>query len=317
MFAPNINSMQNFINIKDISSKNLRDILIDAKKRKKLRKKFDFLDIDSSAPLKGKLLIQMFEKSSLRTRLSFYLAIKQLGGSVLTLRPDELHLSKGGESIGDTAKILSSFGSIFMLRTDSDKKLNEFKKHLSIPIINGLSPSSHPTQILSDIFTIEELKKKPISKLNITWIGDCNNVLNSLVAASVKFNFNLTIGCPKDYKPNTSILKWLSERKKKITIFNDAIKAAKDADVILTDKVISINDKVNKKKKLAKFRNFVVTKKVINNAKKNCIFLHCLPRGSEVDESVFTSKQSKVWQQAANRVHVQKSIILYCLGKLR
>ena len=151
--------MQNFINIKDISSKNLRNILKDAKKRKRSRGKFNFLDIDTGAPLKGKLLIQMFEKSSLRTRLSFYIAIKQLGGSVLTLRPDELHLSKGGESIGDTAKILSSFGSIFMLRTNSDKKLNEFKKYLSIPIINGLSPSSHPTQILSDIFTIEELKK--------------------------------------------------------------------------------------------------------------------------------------------------------------
>ena len=317
MFAQNISLMRNFIDIKDISRKNLRKILTDAKKRKRLRKKLNFLDIDSSAPLKGKLLIQMFEKSSLRTRLSFYLAIKQLGGSVLTLRPDELHLSKGGESIGDTAKILSSFGSIFMLRTNSDKKLNEFKEHLSIPIINGLSPSSHPTQILSDIFTIEELKKRPISKLNITWIGDCNNVLNSLIEASVMLNFDLTIGCPKNYGPNSFILKWLNKCKKKIVIFNDAKKAAKNADVILTDKVISINDKVNKKKKLAKFKKFVVTDEVINKAKKNCIFLHCLPRGLEVDESVFTSKQSKVWQQAKNRVHVQKSIILYCLGKLR
>ena len=114
---------------------------------------------DKGIPLKGKLLIQMFEKSSLRTRLSFYLAIKQLGGSALTLRPDELHLSKGGESIEDTAKILSNFGNAFMLRTDSDEKLKEFKKHLSIPIINGLSPSSHPTQILSDVFTVEEIKK--------------------------------------------------------------------------------------------------------------------------------------------------------------
>ena len=138
-----------------------------------------------------------------------------------------------------------------------------------------------------------------------------------MIAASVKFNFNLTIGCPKDYRPNQLILKWLKECKKKITIFDDVIKAAKNADVILTDKVISINDKVNKKKKLAKFKNFTVTEKVIKKAKKNCIFLHCLPRGLEVEESVFTSKQSKVWHQAANRVHVQKSIILYCLGKLR
>ena len=308
--------MQNFINIKDISSKNLRDILIDAKKRKKLRKKFDFLDIDSSAPLKGKLLIQMFEKSSLRTRLSFYLAIKQLGGSTMTLRPDELHLSRGGESIEDTAKILSSFGNAFMLRSDSDEKLEEFKKYLSIPIINGLSPSSHPTQILSDIFTIEEIKKKSISKLNITWIGDCNNVLNSLIEASIKLNFKLTIGCPKDYRPNLSTLRWLNDLKKKVSIFDDAKRAAKNADVILTDKVISINDKVNKKKKLAKFKKFVVTKEIMNKAKKDCIFLHCLPRGQEVDDNVFNSKKSKVWQQALNRVHVQKSILLYCFGKL-
>ena len=169
--------MRNFLNLKDIPVRDLKNILIDAKRRKKLRKKLNNLEIDKGAPLKGKLLIQMFEKSSLRTRLSFYLAIKQLGGSTLTLRPDELHLSKGGESIQDTAKILSNFGNAFMLRTDSDKKLEEFEKYLSIPIINGLSPSSHPTQILSDIFTVEEIKKKPISKLNISWIGDSNNCL--------------------------------------------------------------------------------------------------------------------------------------------
>ena len=150
--------MKHFINLKDISSKDLRKIIADAKKRKSSRKKLNNLEVDKRAPLKGKLLIQMFEKSSLRTRLSFYLAIKQLGGSTLTLRPDELHLSEDGESIEDTAKILSNFGNAFMLRTDSDKKLEEFRKYLSIPIINGLSPSSHATQILSDVFTIEEIK---------------------------------------------------------------------------------------------------------------------------------------------------------------
>ena len=185
--------MRNFLNLIDIPVKDLKKILYDAKRRKRSRKRLNNLEIDKGAPLKGKLLIQMFEKSSLRTRLSFYLAIKQLGGSTLTLRPDELHLSKGGESIQDTAKILSNFGNAFMLRTDSDKKLEEFEKYLSIPIINGLSPSSHPTQILSDIFTVEEIKKKPISKLNITWIGDSNNVLNSLIAASIKFSFKIVI----------------------------------------------------------------------------------------------------------------------------
>ena len=208
--------MKHFINLKDIPAKDLRRILIDAKKRKKARKKLNNLDHDKGMPLKGKLLIQMFEKSSLRTRLSFFLAISQLSGRTLTLRPDELHLSKGGESIEDTAKILSSFGDAFMLRTDNDEKLEEFKKHLTIPIINGLSPSSHPTQILSDVFTVEEIKKKPISKLNITWIGDSNNVLNSLIAASIKFSFRLKVGCPKKYQPNKNIMNYIKKIKIKL-----------------------------------------------------------------------------------------------------
>ena len=308
--------MQNFINIKDISSKNLRDILIDAKRRKRLRKKFDFLDIDSSAPLKGKLLIQMFEKSSLRTRLSFYLAIKQLGGGTLTLRSNELHLGQGGESIEDTAKILSTYGDGFMLRTDSDKKVENFKNYLSIPVINGLSPSSHPTQVLSDVFTVEEIKKKSISKLNICWIGDSNNVLDSLIAASVKFSFKLSIGCPKKFEPSKEVRSWVKKNNRKIFIYNDAKEAVKGADVIFSDKVISLNDKVNKKKKIEQFKKFKINKKLMKLS-NNAIFLHCLPRGDEVSDEVFLGNKSHVWQQALNRVHVQKSILLYCFGKLR
>ena len=309
--------MKHFINLKDISAKDLRKILVDAKKRKKLREKLNTLEVDSGSPLKGKLLIQMFEKSSLRTRLSFYLAIRQLGGGTLTLRSNELHLGDGGETLEDTAKILSTYGDGFMLRTDSDKKIENFKDYLSIPVINGLSPSSHPTQVLSDVFTVEEIKKKQISKLNITWIGDSNNVLNSLIAASVKLNFKLNIGCPKKYHPSKLILNWVKNNNKQIHIFNDAKKAVSNADVIFSDKVISLNDKVNKKKKLSQFKNFKITQNLMKQAKKDCIFLHCLPRGSEVEEKVFFSKQSKVWQQALNRVHVQRSILLYCFGKLR
>ena len=203
--------MNHFINLKDIPAKDLRKIIIDAKKRKSLRKKLSALEVDKGAPLKGKILIQMFEKASSRTRISFYLAIKQLGGGTLTLRSNELHLGQGGESIADTAKILSTYGDGFMLRTDSDKKLENFKRYLSIPIINGLSPSSHPTQVLSDIFTVEEIKKKPISKLNICWIGDANNVLDSLIAASVKFSFKLSIGCPKKFEPGKEVRNWVKK----------------------------------------------------------------------------------------------------------
>jgi len=309
--------MKHFINLKDVSSKDLRKIIVDAKNRKRLRKKLSTLEVDKGSPLKGKILIQMFEKPSSRTRISFYLAIKQLGGGTLTLRSNELHLGQGGESITDTAKVLSTYGDGFMLRTDSEKKMEDFKKYLSIPIINGLSPLSHPTQVLSDIFTVEEIKKKPISKLNICWIGDSNNVLNSLIAASVKFSFKLSIGCPKKFEPGKEVKNWVKKNNKKIYIYNDPKKAVSGADVIFSDKVISLNDKVNKKKKIYAFKNFKIDKKLVRLAKKDYIFLHCLPRGNEVSDDVFLSKNSYVWQQALNRVHVQKSILLYCFGKLR
>ena len=309
--------MKHFINLKDIPAKDLRKIITDAKKRKSLRKKLSTLELDKRAPLKGKLLIQMFEKSSLRTRLSFYLAIKQLGGTALTLRPDELHIGIRSEPISDTAKILGTYADLFMLRTDSEKKLELFKKNLDIPLINGLSPDSHPAQILSDIFTIEEIKKKTVSKLNICWIGDSNNVLNSLVEASIKFDFNLKIACPKEYMPKKKLMEWIKKNNGKVYIFNKPLSAIKNSDVLLTDKVISMNDRINKSYKIKKFKQFKINDNILKYAKKDLIILHCLPRGDEITENVFNSVRSKVWTQALNRLHVQKSILLYCLNKLR
>ena len=309
--------MKNFINLKDIPTKDLRRILSDAKKRKKKRKKLSTLDVDRDKPLKGKLIIQMYEKPSSRTRLSFHLSIAQLGGGSITIKANELHLGKGGETLADTAKILSTYGDGFMLRTGSDKKIEDFSKNLTIPIINLLSPSSHPCQVLSDIFTVEEIKKKPISKLNICWIGDCNNVLNSLIATSVKLKFNLNVGCPKNYRPPKFVIDWVKKNKRKINIFNDPEKAAKNADVVFSDKVVSLNDKVNKAKKIKDFKNYRITPSLMKVTRPQSIFLHCLPRGNEVSEDVFLGKQSRVWQQALNRVHVQKSILLYSFGKLR
>ena len=309
--------MKNFINLKDISAKDLRRILNDAKKRKNKRKKLSTLEVDKDKPLKGKLIIQMYEKQSSRTRLSFHLSIAQLGGSSITIKANELHLGKGGETLADTAKILSTYGDGFMLRTSSDKKIDDFSKNLTIPIINLLSPSSHPCQVLSDIFTVEEIKKKPLSKLNICWIGDCNNVLNSLIAASVKFKFNLNIGCPKNYRPPKFVMNWVKQNKRKINIFNDPKKAANNADVVFSDKVVSLNDKGNMTKKIKDFKNYKINSNLMKVTRTGSIFLHCLPRGNEVSEEVFFGKQSKVWQQALNRVHVQKSILLFSFGKLR
>jgi Ornithine carbamoyltransferase len=259
----------------------------------------------------------MYEQPSSRTRLSFHIAINQLGAGSIIVKASELHLGKGGETLADTAKILSTYGDGFMLRTDSDKKIEDFSKNLSIPIINLLSPSSHPCQVLSDIFTVEEIKKKSISKLNIAWIGDSNNVLNSLIAASVKFKFKLNIGCPKNYRPPKFVIDWVKKSKRKINVFVDPKKAVKNADVIFSDKVVSLNDKVNKTKKIKDFKNYRINSSLMKLARRDVVFLHCLPRGNEVSEDVFLGNKSKVWQQALNRVHVQKSILLYWFGKLR
>ena len=308
--------MKNFINISDISLKDLRKILKDARTRKNKRQKFQTLEPDKGLPLKNKLLFQMYEKESLRTRLSFFIAIKQLGGEVINIRANELHFGKGGESLSDTAKILSTYGDGFMLRTDNDNKIFQFSKNLSIPFINLLSPSSHPCQVLSDIFTIEEIKKKKISTLNICWIGDSNNVLNSLISAALKFNFNLNIGCPKNYRSTNLFINNI-KFDKKIRFFESPKKAIQEADVVFSDKFVSLNDKVNKLKKIRDFKNYKIDLKLINCAKRDAIFLHCLPRGDEVSDEVFFGKKSHVWQQAQNRVHVQKSILLFCFGKLR
>ena len=309
--------MKHFLNLKEIPKKKLRSILSDAKKRKNYRENFNNLDLDKTELLNGKIIIQIFDKPSLRTRLSFYLAVKQLGAGIITVKNDELHFAKGEESIADTAKILSNYADGIILRSNSDKKMEEFSRYLNIPLINGLTPSSHPVQILSDIFTIEEIKKKPIAKLKICWIGDSNNVLNSLMEASVKFSFKLNIACPKNYSPNNKFFSWVKRNNKYVLVYNDPLKAARDVDVIMSDKVISLNDKVNKKNKIKDFKKFKINKQIIKVAKKDAIFLHCLPRGNEVSEDVFSSDKSKVWLQAINRTHVQKSILLYCFDKLR
>ena len=175
--------------------------------------------------------------------------------------------------------------------------------------------ANHKVMAIKD--HVEEIKKKHISKLNICWIGDSNNVLNSLIAASVKFSFKLNIACPKNYEPKKFVIDWAKNNKGKIFIFNDAKKAVKNADVIFSDKVISLNDNVNKINKIRAFNNFKINSKLISFAKKDVTFLHCLPRGEEVTDEVFLGKNSEVWLQALNRVHVQKSILLYCFEKLR
>tara|TARA_A100000164_G_C21686223_1_gene666769 strand:- start:63 stop:842 length:780 start_codon:yes stop_codon:yes gene_type:complete len=258
----------------------------------------------------------IFEKPSTRTRISFDLAIKQLGGSSTILNPDGIHYGKGDESLKDTARVLSEYGDILMIRTSSHKNLEEFAKYSKIPVINGLSDQSHPCQVMSDILTFEE-NNGNIEGKTISWIGDGNNNMsNSFIEAAVKFKFNLNIGCPKKYSPSKKILKWASKNKSKILVTKDPREAAKDADCIMTDKWISMNDKVNKKVKKNSLKDYQVNKNLFKLAKSDCIFMHCLPvgRGEEVTDDIIDGKKSLVWQQASNRVHAQKSIINWCLN---
>jgi ornithine carbamoyltransferase len=307
--------MKNFINISDHSSGDLRAIIDEAKTRKLSRKGFNKSAPDDDKPFEGKSMAMIFEKPSTRTRMSFDIAAKQLGGSSIILNPDGIHYGKGDETLKDTAKVLTEYVDIVMLRTSSHKNLEEFGKHLDIPIINGLSDKSHPCQIMSDILTYEE-SNGSITGKTVSWLGDGdNNMSNSLIEAAGKFKFNLKIGCPKKYAPGKKILGWAKKNKVNLLITQKPDEAVKNSDCVMTDKWVSMNDKVNKKTKKKVLKPFQVNKKLMKKANSKAIFMHCLPvgRGEEVTDEVIDGKQSVVWRQALNRVHAQKSIIKWCL----
>ena len=254
--------MKNFINIADIDKKDLRKIIDQAKLQKEKRFNLKKSAIDPDAPLTDKILVMIFEKPSTRTRLSFELAMKQLGGQLLVLNPKESHYGSGDESIHDTAKILSQYGDITMMRTHKHEHFLEFSKHLDIPIINGLTNLSHPCQIMSDIMTFEELKG-PITNKKIAWLGDGNNIVYSLIEAATQFNFQLAIACPKKFRPNEKIVKWAKNKSAKILITKDPIEAANLADCVMTDKWVSMGDKGNKNQKRKLLKSYQVNKKIM------------------------------------------------------
>ena len=304
--------MNNFINLSDISKNDLRKIIENAKLFKAKKNSKDVMN-----SLIGKTLIMIFEKPSTRTRLSFELAMKQLGGHILVLNPKESHYGSGNENIYDTAKVLSQYGDIVMMRTSKHEDFLKFSKHLDIPIINGLTNLCHPCQIISDIMTFEELKG-PITNKKIAWLGDGNNVVYSLIEAAAQFNFKLSIATPEKFEPDEKIIKWAKNKKAKIFITKNPEEAVSSADCIMTDKWVSMGDKCNKKKKRKLLKPYQVNNKIMKMAKSDSIFMHCLPanRGEEVTDKVIDSKQSVIWLEALNRVHVQKSIISWCLKKI-
>ena len=260
---------------------------------------------------KKKILGMIFEKPSTRTRVSFEVGMKHLGGDVVVLDQNDSQLGRG-ESINDTVKVLSRYVDVIMYRGKNEKKLYEISQSSSVPIINGLTEKSHPCQILADIMTLEE-KFKNVEKLNICWVGDGNNVCNSWIHSTKHYKFNLNISCPDKCFPNNNVLKEFSGER--IKLYSNPDEAVKNADVIVTDTWVSMGMN-NDPKRLKKFKNFQINNKLLKKTRKQTYILHCLPahRGSEITNEVIDGVTSLVWNEAENRLYTHQSILLWCLS---
>lgn len=299
---------KDFLTLADFSPEIIQGLLVKAKKFKNTNS----LE-GSSAPLKGKILGMIFEKSSTRTRVSFEAGMLQLGGHALYLNSGDLQLGRG-ESIADTAKVLSHYVDAIMIRTHSHETIEELAYHATIPVINGLTNIYHPCQALADLLTIQE-NKGSLAGQKLVYVGDGNNVAHSLMIAAAKMNIDITIACPKGYEPNLSIInmakEFAVESGSKITITDNAKEAVRDADVIYTDVWTSMGQEAENELRLKAFSQFQVNELLVQQAKKDFLFLHCLPahRGEEVSAEVIDGQNSAVFQQAGNRLHVQKALL--------
>ncbi len=303
---------KHFLDIDALDAKTLRTILDDAVAIKGKRKKAK----GPKALGEGAVLAMIFERPSTRTRVSFEVAMHELGGTSIVLDPQDMQLGRG-ETIADTARVLSRYCDAIMLRTGPHATLTELAANASIPVINGLTCRSHPCQVMADIMTFEELKG-PIKGRTIAWIGDANNVAASWVHAAARFGFKLKIASPKDYAPSSELLGWANAEGADIELCDDKLQAARGADCIVTDVWVSMGDNDAKRRNEA-LRPFQVDGAVMAAADRNAIFMHCLPahRGDEVTEDVIDGPQSAVWDEAENRLHVQKAILAWCLGTKR
>ncbi len=270
--------------------------------------------IHPDRPLADKGLAMVFEKPSTRTRVSFEMSIHQLGGTAIVLQGNDMQLGRG-ETVSDTAQVLSGFVDAVMLRADSHESLLEMAEHATVPVINALTDFSHPCQVMADVLTFEE-HRGPIKGKKITWSGDGNNVAVSWIHAAVLFDCELVLACPKEFCPPTQVLEWATNNGGKVTLTHDPDEAAKGADCIITDTWISMGDS-DADERIAILAPYQVNKKLLDSAKDDSLFMHCLPahRGEEVTDEVIDGPQSVIWDEAENRLHIQKSILMWCFGK--
>jgi ornithine carbamoyltransferase len=308
--------MPNFLDIKTIESSELKKIIQTALEIKKSRSSLTKGVLDSDKALDGQIVALIFEKPSTRTRISFDVGVRQMGGQTIVLSGKDMQLGHG-ETIADTARVLSRYVDLIMLRTYEEATLHEMAQFATVPVINGLTNFSHPCQIMADILTYEE-HRGSIEGKKIVWSGDGNNVFNSYAHAAEKFNFNLTFTGPETLEPDRKLIEQASQNGTKISIEIDPAAAMRDADLVVTDTWISMHDLQSaRERRHNQLRPYQVNKELIAHAKPDALFMHCLPahRDEEATSEIMDGKNSVIFDEAENRLHIQKAIMRWCLDK--
>lgn len=308
--------MKHILNLSDLGPGGLRRVLDHARARKAARRGLPQGAPDGDAPLAGHLLASIFEKPSTRTRLSFDVAMRQLGGEAITVSAGDMQLGRG-ETIEDTARVLSGFVDAVMIRANRHTDVMALAAASSVPVVNGLTDLSHPCQIAADLLTVEEKLGRNADGTRWAWVGDGNNVCNSIIEAAGLLGFSVVVASPTGFEPDPAFVAAAQARGASITILADPAEAVRDAQVVVTDTWISMGDTDNADRRRA-FEPYQVNPMLMALADPAAIFLHCLPahRGEEVTDSVIDGPQSLVWEEAANRVHAQKALLLWALGKI-
>lgn len=307
---------RHFLDLATLTKEEAREIIEKAKKLKAAAteeghgKGF----IHKDRPLTDKSLAMVFEKPSTRTRVSFEMSMHQLGGTAIVLNGHDMQLGRG-ETIADTAQVLSGFVDAIMFRADNHDSLLEMAKYATIPVINALTDFSHPCQVMADVLTFEEHHGN-IKGKKIAWSGDGNNVAVSWIHAAILFDCELVLACPKEFSPSNDVMQWARDHKGKVTLTQDPKEAARDADCIITDTWVSMGDK-DEEKRIAILAPYQVNGSLVRLSHKDSLFMHCLPahRGEEVTDEVIDGPHSVIWDEAENRLHIQKSILMWCFGK--
>jgi ornithine carbamoyltransferase len=300
-----MSSVRHFLELTDIPSADLRAMLEAARVMKAKPPRAD-------RPLAGKTLAMIFEKPSTRTRVSFEVGMRQLGGDVLLLTAEEMQLGRG-ETLADTARVLSRYIDAIMIRTLNPDDVEELARHATVPVINGLTRRSHPCQVMADVLTFEE-KRGPIRGRTVAWAGDANNVLTSWMHAAERFDFNLRVASPPELAPKKPLIEWIKSSGAKISVGTDPDEAVKGADCVVTDTWVSMGDR-NGPRRHNLLKRYQVNARLMARAKPDALFMHCLPahRGEEVTDEVMDGPQSVVFDEAENRLHAQKGILTWCL----